>query len=618
MMRSLFHSPLIFLLWPTILGYGCSHTLSKQAASHEEASIAQKSPNPTQPVSDKPHDLAYSPSMGLTVDHLPERDAITAYLIGMRAALHQDYRSAYRYFSQNYNHSPSAHTAFKLLAYDPEQLDPTIMVFKAQKMALMYPKDQPIKIFYGNLLRKTGKPKEAKEQYQQAIQSQPSSPLPYPYLLDLLISESQWSEALTISKDFQAQYAHLTDPWLFELKTRIQSANYQGGSRAAIEILERDRDTNRSKVLLAYAYLLENQIDKAVKIYADLQKASKKSVELRWKQTQNYLFVTSFADAAIIFSRVLSSPSLSAPSRGTLIKELMWIYHMDKNLTSLQELLLDHASKHPLDPSMTWLLASTYHNSPSESIRILQKIPRNSPFAMLAAQQIFQFRSAPYLTPFEGRMEKFLGDKELDYAARSLLRFRPISLENLTIISYYFFSKGDYDDALNLLKTGVYMFPSASQLSMLLGFVYTAMDQHDHAEQLFRSLVNKHPLNSDLLNALGYTLATRQKNLDEAELLIKKALEISPDNGAYLDSLGWVYFNKGELDKAALHIQKAHEIRPEDPEILEHLAVIRLHQGDCPKAQSLFDLAYYHATHTYQWHSLQSFEAKLQNSCPQL
>ena len=334
-MRSLFYRHLIFLLLGTTILYGCTHIRSKQTASDQLASTAQSPSTLTpEPVSKAaPHEPSYSPSPSL--DHLPDRDAITAYLIGMRAALYQDYRSAYRYFSQNYNHSPSAHTAFKILAYDPERLDPTIMVFKAQKMALMYPADQPIKIFYGNLLRETGKPKEAKQQYQQAIQSQPSNPLPYPYLLDLLISENQWSEALAISKEFQAQCAHLADPWLFELKTRIQSANYQGGSKTALEFLERDRDTNRSKALLAYAYLLENQIDKAVKIYAELQKASKKSVELRWKQTQNILFVTSFADAAITIRRVLSSPSLSTPSRITLTKELMWIYHMDKDLSSL-------------------------------------------------------------------------------------------------------------------------------------------------------------------------------------------------------------------------------------------------------------------------------------------
>lgn len=45
--------------------------------------------------------------------------------------------------------------------------------------------------------------------------------------------------------------------------------------------------------------------------------------------------------------------------------------------------------------------------------------------------------------------------------------------------------------------------------------------------------------------------------LDEAEALLKRALEIQPDSGYYLDSLGWVYFRRGDADKAIEHIRRA-------------------------------------------------------------
>ena len=54
--------------------------------------------------------------------------------------------------------------------------------------------------------------------------------------------------------------------------------------------------------------------------------------------------------------------------------------------------------------------------------------------------------------------------------------------------------------------------------------------------------------NPDALNYLGYMYAEDGIMLDQAQTLIEKALEIDPNNGAYIDSLGWVYFKKGMID----------------------------------------------------------------------
>ena len=54
------------------------------------------------------------------------------------------------------------------------------------------------------------------------------------------------------------------------------------------------------------------------------------------------------------------------------------------------------------------------------------------------------------------------------------------------------------------------------------------------------------PKNAQALNYLGYTYAESGQNLDEAESLIKRALTVEPEDGFYVDSLGWVYYQKGE------------------------------------------------------------------------
>ena len=75
------------------------------------------------------------------------------------------------------------------------------------------------------------------------------------------------------------------------------------------------------------------------------------------------------------------------------------------------------------------------------------------------------------------------------------------------------------------------------------------------------------------LNYLGYMLADRGIKLDEAVTLIKKAVELDPSNGAYLDSLGWAYFKLGKFDLAEEKLVKAAQ-QPNmgsDPTVQDHL-----------------------------------------------
>ena len=92
------------------------------------------------------------------------------------------------------------------------------------------------------------------------------------------------------------------------------------------------------------------------------------------------------------------------------------------------------------------------------------------------------------------------------------------------------------------------------------------------------------PEHASALNYLGYTYADLGINLDEAEALIKKALSIKPDDGYITDSLGWVYFKKGQYAEAIEWLKKAALLTPEDPVILEHLGDAYYRVGDTEQA----------------------------------
>jgi tetratricopeptide (TPR) repeat protein len=104
-----------------------------------------------------------------------------------------------------------------------------------------------------------------------------------------------------------------------------------------------------------------------------------------------------------------------------------------------------------------------------------------------------------------------------------------------------------------------------------------------------RRAIELNPKNAAALNYLGYTWAEMGVRLDEAEDLILRALKISPDDGFYIDSLGWVYYQKGDYARSVEQLERAVEITVDDPTIIEHLGDAYQKAGKSDRA-----LARYH------------------------
>ena len=96
---------------------------------------------------------------------------------------------------------------------------------------------------------------------------------------------------------------------------------------------------------------------------------------------------------------------------------------------------------------------------------------------------------------------------------------------------------------------------------------------HDKAADLFRKSIAVDPANAaDAYNYLAYMWAEHDTHLDEAEQMIKLALQADPNNGAYIDTLGWLEFRQGKFDQALSDLLRAaQKLTREDPVVLEHV-----------------------------------------------
>lgn len=198
-----------------------------------------------------------------------------------------------------------------------------------------------------------------------------------------------------------------------------------------------------------------------------------------------------------------------------------------------------------------------------------------------------------------GRLDKAVEEFDI------LRKMAPQSVEILRYSARLYSLNGQPDEAIRLVKQAVEAEPKNDSLYHSLSLAYMAVEKYDLAIQNMRTAIqlndNKdsyffelgallerrekysdaidnmlraielNPMHSNAHNFIGYMYAQEGQYLDKALGHLKKALSIQPRNGYFLDSLGWIYFKKGESEKALTEIKKAMVYVAPDPVLYDHL-----------------------------------------------
>jgi tetratricopeptide (TPR) repeat protein len=130
---------------------------------------------------------------------------------------------------------------------------------------------------------------------------------------------------------------------------------------------------------------------------------------------------------------------------------------------------------------------------------------------------------------------------------------------------------GRTSEAIATLRGALASRPRHEELLYALGIAYERAGQADVAMAQMRALLAVNPDHAEALNFLGYTYAEQGIRLEEAERLVRRALELKPRSGHVFDSLGWVLFRRGDHRKAVELLEQADSLAGPDTTILEHL-----------------------------------------------
>jgi tetratricopeptide (TPR) repeat protein len=150
--------------------------------------------------------------------------------------------------------------------------------------------------------------------------------------------------------------------------------------------------------------------------------------------------------------------------------------------------------------------------------------------------------------------------------------------------------RGKQDDVFDLLDRVISQDPENIDLLYFRAMTGEKFSRLDILERDLNRIIDIDPENADALNALGYTLTDKTDRHEEALVLIERALELKPDEAAFIDSLGWVMYRLERFDEALDHLRRALDLFPND-EVAAHLGEVLWMVGEKVEAGKVWDEA---------------------------
>lgn len=145
-----------------------------------------------------------------------------------------------------------------------------------------------------------------------------------------------------------------------------------------------------------------------------------------------------------------------------------------------------------------------------------------------------------------------------------------------------------FNEAISTLKKADDQFPKNTQVHYFLGTLYDRLEKKDLMLKHMREAVSYDDKNHQAMNYVAYSISEMGGDLEEAEQFALKAFALQKEDAFIIDTLGWVYYKKGEYAKALTYLEKAHEFAPDVGVIAEHLGDVYLKLKKDDKARNAY------------------------------
>ncbi|MCG3205403.1 MAG: Lipopolysaccharide assembly protein B [Elusimicrobia bacterium] len=318
--------------------------------------------------------------------------------------------------------------------------------------------------------------------------------------------------------------------------------------------LERHPNSTEIQERLAQIYQATNELDKAKNTWTEVLSHVPNSVRAHLALAQIAEINFDTATAISHYEGVLSQDPTNLP----LLLRVGELRYRSDDMAKATEAFSKAQAIAPTSPGANFWLALLAENRGdwAEAIRHLNNVPESG-------QEPGVLLRLSYYYSQSGQK------KEAVKTLKRLSAMDPSNTDFLNYLAAAYEQDNQTQQAEQTLRRVIELDPNDPDAHFRLGALYDRSGRFPKAVEEMRAAIRLKPDFDMALNYLGYSFADKNMNLDEAEQLVMDAMALEPDNPAYLDSMGWVYYRQGKYEKAKDFLTEAAS-RVRDATIFDH------------------------------------------------
>jgi len=438
------------------------------------------------------------------------------------------------------------------------------------------PDQRQLNYAYAQVLTKLGRGDESRQYLERAVEVDPTFGPAILQLIDIYQKENDWQKAAEIMQPLIND-----DPMNLDLQRQQAFFYLRGGmaekARAAFKsLVQADPKDTRSQFYLAEALNDLEQYAEADKIYRGLLEKNPADPEVLASYGLSQIGQRKLDEAAKTFNLLLGTADLPDNLQVLAKTQLAYIELQKGNYQTA------------IDDAKPVLVFRDKPNTQAINIALdaLKKQKRYSDAIELLQPLVDNFAADPFVNA--RYVEMLLRAGAVDRAKLAAATQTKFGAKNTIATAEAYIQTEQYPLAMAMLQDAIKKSPDELDLQFELGSAFERSGDTKSAERVFLGILEKHPEHASTLNYLGYMWAENGVNLERAADMLGRAVKQEPRNGAYIDSLGWVYCRQGKLELAEKYLTDAAHLLPRDATVHEHLGDVLAKRGEVHRALDLY------------------------------
>jgi tetratricopeptide (TPR) repeat protein len=462
---------------------------------------------------------------------------------------------------------------FKLtLVYDPQSSDVrtrlaaeyikigffTEAMEQAEKAVQEDPSSVDARMLLGGIFSAAKLYDKAAEQYRSIIKSHPDNMDAHLYLGAVLAEQSQYSDAIATFEAIankNPKVAHRAQYYI--ARVELERGNTTQAIRAFRKSISSKPAYTDAVYDLAMLYEKQDEKQQAFVLLKSFQDKHGPNEKIAEPLSRYYLEKKDYKQAY----RQLEIISAAEPDNLNVRVKMALISIELKDYSIAIAKLKEILAIAPQSDKIRFYLAAVYEeiNDKSSAIENFLKIPPTSSYYQEAVIH------ASYLY-------KQMGDQDrAEAVVKEGIDSRSDIPQFYALYASLLDDQKKYQEAVDMLKDAIERFPKNEQLMFYIGSMYDKLEDKDKTIEYMKSVLEINNEHVQALNYLAYTYAELNKDLDNAELLARKAVNLKPDDPYIKDTLGWVLYKKGQYADAVKYLEAAYKLNKDEAIIAEHL-----------------------------------------------